>query len=308
MSSQSAFETELCIAGPIREPKQMLAEQEYGGHLSIHDDATAEKLGFAAGPIEGPTHFSQFVPLLTEIWGVEFLERGCLSAHYQNVCVEGDRVRAFAARPEGDARCVRIWAEKADGTPVLTGTATMGPEHPSSELDERMGRLRPPGDLLILADLEVGMKGPEAEDAKMDFDQNMGALYPFSLNQKLQKITEPSPFYTAKEATSSPWKRPIIPWEMVSVLAQYSHRAGFPVKGPAVGLFADQEIKMIAGPLFVGHPYRLEREIVAISESRRTESYWERTQIHDGETGALVAQMLLNHATLKESYAGYQKA
>ena len=142
----------------------------------------------------------------------------------------------------------------------------------------------------------------------MDFDQNMGALYPFNLNQKLEKITEPSPFYTKEGGADSPWKRPIIPWEMVSVLAESSSgRARFPVKGPAIGLFADQEIKMIAGPLFVGHPYTLEREIVAISESRRTESYWVRTRIFDGETSELAAEMLLNHATLKESYAGYRE-
>ena len=30
---------------------------------------------------------------------------------------------------------------------------------------------------------------------------------------------------------------------------------------------------MISGPLFVGHAYTLEREIVALSESRRTDSY-----------------------------------
>ena len=34
----------------------------------------------------------------------------------------------------------------------------------------------------------------------------------------------------------------------------------------AIGLFAAQEIKMIKGPLFVDHPYKLEREIIALSE------------------------------------------
>ncbi len=58
------------------------------------------------------------------------------------------------------------------------------------------------------------------------------------------------------------------------------------------------------GPLFVGHPYLLKREIVALSESRRTESYWVRTTIFDGETEDRVGEMLLNHATLKDSYAG----
>lgn len=38
----------------------------------------AEKLGFRAGPIEGPIHFSQLVPLLAHVFGQAFFERGCL--------------------------------------------------------------------------------------------------------------------------------------------------------------------------------------------------------------------------------------
>ncbi len=68
--------TEKILAGDYRSPRQMLADQEYGGHTSIHDDETAERLGFQAGPIEGPTHFSQFVPLLAELWGTAWFESG----------------------------------------------------------------------------------------------------------------------------------------------------------------------------------------------------------------------------------------
>ena len=82
-------------------------------------------------------------------------------------------------------------------------------------------------------------------------------------------------------------------------------RAGFPVKGPAIGLFADQEIRLIKGPLFVGEDYLLRREIVALSESRRTESYWARTRVFDAAGETLLAEMLLNHAILKHSYADY---
>ena len=40
---------------------------------------------------------------------------------------------------------------------------------------------------------------------------------------------------------------------MISVLAEYSNRmAGFPVKGPTIGLFADLEIRYVNGPIFVG--------------------------------------------------------
>ncbi|MEM7217043.1 MAG: hypothetical protein AAF515_01670 [Pseudomonadota bacterium] len=301
------FATELTLSGPLRAPKQMLAEQEYGGHLSIHDDKTAEELGFQAGPIEGPTHFSQFDPLLASIWGDAWFERGCISAHYQNMCVEGDEVRAHCSVPDPGAKRVTLWAEKADGTPVLSGTAALGPDHPETELDRRRAKLRPPERLVILEDLHVGMKGANAETVSMDFDQNMGALYPFSLAQKLTKITEPSPYYDPATAASSPWQRAIIPFEMISVLAEYSSReARWPVKGPAIGLFADLEIRMIDGPLFVGEEYALEREVVTLSESRRTESYWVQSTIRDSE-GATRCIVLLNHATLKDSYEGYPK-
>jgi hypothetical protein len=281
----------------------MLADQEYSGHTSIHDDSMAEKLGFTAGPIEGPTHFSQFVPLLADVWGQDWFERGCFSAHFQNMVVEGESVRAFIERPQPGSNRVRAWAEKADGTPVLEASASLGPDHGDSLLDQRMARLREPEKLVILSDLHVGMKGAVDEPVRMDPDQNMGSLYPFSLSHKLEKITEPSAWY---RDASSPWGRPVIPLEMISVLAEYtSKNAAFPVKQPVVGLFADQEIRMVDGPLFVGEDYLIRREIVALSESKRTESYWVRSRIYDASGETLKAEMLLNHATLKHSYPHY---
>ena len=302
-----SFDTPLALSGPLRQPRQMLADQEYGGHASIHDDAMAEKLGFRAGPIEGPTHFSLFPPLLQKLWGQAWYERGCVSAHYMNMVVEGESVRAFVELPAEGATRTRAWAEKADGTPVLEASASLGPDHGQTLLEGRLAALRPHGPLRILEDLEVGMPGRVDERVRMDPDQNMGKLYPFSLNDKLARITETSPWYS--DAAASPWGRAIIPLEMVSVLAEYSStQAGFPVKGPAVGLFADQEIRMIDGPLFVGEDYLIRREIAALSDSRRTESYWVRTRIFDATGTVQKAEMLLNHASLKDSYAGYQTA
>lgn len=299
-----SFDTPLYLCGPLREPKQMLADQQYSGHTSIHDDDMAEKLGFRAGPIEGPTHFSQFTPLLAEIWGQVWFERGCFSAHFQNMVVEGEQVRAFVERPAPGATRVRCWAEKADGTPVLEASASLGPDDGPTLLDERMARLRPPERLVILADLQVGMQGAEEERVRMDADQHMGDLYPFSLAQKLERITENSPWYSRAE--ESPWGRAIIPLEMVSVLAGYtSKQAAFPVRQPVIGLFADQEIRMVDGPLYVGEDYLIKREVVALSESKRTESYWVRSRIYSADGSQLKAEMLLNHATLKHSYADY---
>lgn len=302
----SAFHAATAICGEYRKPLQMLADQTYDGHLSIHDDAMAEQLGFRAGPIEGPTHFSQFAPLLDRLFGSAFFERGCLSTHFQNMVVEGEEVRAFATDPVDGVST--IWAEKRDGTPVLTGTASLGPDHGETEISRRIARLRRPDQLVILADLKVGQKGGVVETVRMDFDQHMGNSYPFSLAQKLAKITEACDWY--EPGATTPWGGPVIPFEMVSVLLQYtSGKAGFAGRGPAVGLFAGQEIRMIKGPLLVGHDYEVEREIIALSESARTESCWVRSSVFDpAQVGRpLVAQMILNSATMKNSYARYEE-
>ena len=49
-----------------------------------------------------------------------------------------------------------------------------------------------------------------------------------------------------------------------------------------------------------------EREVVALSGSRRTESMWVRTTVF-GAGEAPVATMLLNLASIKDSYANYER-
>jgi hypothetical protein len=139
---------------------------------------------------------------------------------------------------------------------------------------------------------------------RMDAAQHMGSLYPFSLADKLKVITEPSPRYLSGEG--SPFKRAIIPVEMISVLCGYMKDSEpFPVRGPVVGLFADQEIRLINGPLFVGEPYEIDREVVFLSGSKRTESMWVKTRVFAPGGSEVLATMLLNSASLKDSYANY---
>lgn len=54
--------TPIELVGPLRLPAQLLHDQSYDGHKSVHDGDAAAKLGLAGAPIEGPTHFSQFEP------------------------------------------------------------------------------------------------------------------------------------------------------------------------------------------------------------------------------------------------------
>ncbi len=292
------------LSGPLRGPRQMLAAQEYDGHTSIHDEATAQKLGFKSATIEGPTHFSQFAPLGFALWGERWISQGCISAHYRSPVFEGEEVKAFLRRPAGNGVQAEIWMLRANGDEILRGTASVGPHFPPSALDERLRGLAPLADPVILADVKIGMRSSRTP-VRMDLQQHMGALYPFSLAQKLTRITEPSTFYSGADHA---WGRALVPMEMISVLMQYSARDNaFKTRGPAVGLFADQEIRLLDGPVLVGEPYEVEREIVALSGSRRTESMWVRSTLFAPGEERKIAQMLLNLATMKETYAPYAK-
>jgi hypothetical protein len=265
------------LTGPWRSPRQMLAEQVYDDHVSIHDDATAKRLGFRGGAIEGPTHFSQYAPLGWRLWGEAWFETGCLSAHYRTPAFEGEEVQAIMSRPPAVARETDVLMVKRDGAEVLQGTASIAGARGPTALERRLAQGLPPlQDPVILADVRIGMKTGR-QRVRMDFDRTMGALYPFSLRRKLAVITEPSWLYDPGTARESRWGRAVVPFEMLSVLFQYSSRDdGFPMRRPAVGLFADQEIRLVEGPLFAAEDYELEREVVAMSASRRTESLWVR--------------------------------
>jgi hypothetical protein len=300
-----SFDTEISVDGevlhgPLRRPAQMLADQSYGGHTSVHDDETAERLGLAGAPIEGPTHFSQIDPLAAYRWGQRWFEDGCVSSHFLNMVIEGEAVRA--SMEPASPTSGRVRAEKSDGTPVLEGTATIGVHEPT-ELDDRRRRaLADPGVLHIIDQLEIGMTSPSPGPVTMGFDDHNGDLYPFTLAQKLDRITETSSWYM--DGGASPWGRPILPTEMVSVLA-HKGSAHFPVRGPAVGLFVDLEVRYVDGPVFVGRPYDVTHTIVGIAQSRRVESYWTESTIIDADTGLHAATVLLHQGVFKASFAGH---
>ena len=95
------------INGDFLSPIQLLNNQKYDGHKSLHDEEMADSLGFSGAPIEGCTHLSQFVPLLEEIFKDEWFVSGCISVHYKNMVFEGERVKAFARLP-GESKITDI--------------------------------------------------------------------------------------------------------------------------------------------------------------------------------------------------------
>ncbi len=302
--SDAHFATEITLVGPLRSPAQMLQDQDVGGHASVHDADTAASVGLAGAPIEAPTHFSQIDPLAAARWGRAWFERGCVSCHFRTMVVEGEQVQA-SLTTTGPASG-RVEAHKADGTPVLVGTASVGPDHPESELGARLAKLGDPGELFVVDQLVVGMRSPQPRVASVTHADGNGPGYPFSLAEKLERITEPHPWYTPDGGARSPWGRAVLPMEMVSVLSAKAGTA-WPVRGPALGLFLDLEIRLVEGPVFAGQTYAVESEIAGLGQSRRTESYWTCTTLTDTDTGRVAAVVLLHSGVFKESYAGYPK-
>src|SRR5439155_26614607 len=145
---------------------------------------------------------------------------------------EGEEVQANIENPRLCQSICAIGMTKRAGTEILRGTASVGGNGSDTALSRRLGELKPLADPVILADLKVGMKTGR-QTVKMDFDQNMGDLYPVSLAEKLKVITEPSAYYSQEH---NPWGRAIIRMEMLSVLVQYcAPEARLPIHGPAVG-------------------------------------------------------------------------
>src|SRR6202042_1570603 len=107
------------ITGPVREPRNRAA------HVtgSIHDDATASKLGFRGGTVAGSVHLDQFPPLLVEAFGPAWFETGRLPLSSRPPPPDGEPVQAFVERPPpgaADAQ-VRAWMTTPDGTLVADG-------------------------------------------------------------------------------------------------------------------------------------------------------------------------------------------
>ncbi|MQA00538.1 MAG: hypothetical protein GEU80_14610 [Dehalococcoidia bacterium] len=60
------------MRGPLKAPANLAADAAG----SIHDDKTAQKLGFRGGTVAGSVHMQQFPPVLVRAFGPEWFETG----------------------------------------------------------------------------------------------------------------------------------------------------------------------------------------------------------------------------------------
>lgn len=279
------------IVGPLRRSRNN-ARNEAG---SIHDDATASKLGFRGGTVAGSIHMELFPPLLLEAFGPRWFERGTLSMYFLNATTDAEPVRAFLGEPPPGATDaqVEVWVEREDGLRVAEGTASAGdPGVPTALLARPLDRYDGAG-LRILADVRPGET----------FEEVGVILSPGAQAARMDVITEPLAWYQG----DSPWGGPVAtPAAMVQMLYAQSVATMRGRLGPAVGLFGAIELRNINGPVLVDHPYRVNGHVVALGQSPKTEAMWFETQMDD-QDGKRIAEMRMLLRWMKASSPKYDE-
>jgi hypothetical protein len=279
------------LAGPVRRPRNLAA----GVVGSIHDDATATALGFRGGTVAGSIHMDQFPPLALRAFGSGWFEDGSLSLYFRHATTDGEPVRAFMEQPprQHDVQ-IRAWATTSDDVVVAEGTAGRGHAAETSALHSRDMRPVDPAELRILSGLKPGAElgdvtlKPDGERQRRRIDQH--------------GMTEPLDWYTGP----SPWGGPIAaPSAVVDLLYARLLDDAKASMGEHVGLFGAIEIRFRSGPVLLDNRYRITGEVVALSQTPKTEVMWFDSRAHDA-SGQLVAEMRMMLRQLKQSSALYR--
>jgi hypothetical protein len=248
--------------------------------------------------VAGSVHMDQFPPLLLEAFGPSWFETGTLSLYFKFATTDGEPVQAFVERPapgSTDAQ-VRAWMTSPDGTLIAEGTASVGHPAEPTALFSRDMRPTDTSQLRILSALRPG--------------DSLGDLHT-SVNGASQRtiiseggITEPLDWYTGP----SPWGGPIAsPSRVVSLLYRDLLAKPKQEMGPHVGLFGAIEIRFFSGPVLVDQAYRVTGEVVALTDSPKTEGLWYDSHATD-DAGRPVADMRMYHRQLKASSPKYRDA
>ena len=279
------------LAGPVRRPRNLAA----GVAGSIHDDATATALGFRGGTVAGSIHMDQFPPLALSAFGSGWFEDGSLSLYFRHATTDGEPVRAFIERPahQGDVQ-TRAWATTSDDVVVAEGTAGRGQPAETSALRSRDMRPVDPAQLRILADFKPGAVLGDVT-VRLDGERQRRRI-------EHQGMTEPLDWYTGP----SPWGGAIAaPSAVVDLLYARLLDGAKASMGDHVGLFGAIEIRFWSGPVLLDNLYRVTGEVVAVSQTPKTEVMWFDSRAFDA-SGTRVADMRMMLRQLKQSSPRYQ--
>jgi hypothetical protein len=245
----SATDTARIWTGAFRKPRNSAAQVKG----SIHDDATAAKLGFRGGTVAGSIHMDQFVPGLLKLYGDAWFETGGMSLYFTKATTDAEPVRATV---EGGAERARLIMHDLPGDRICEGTGSLGPD-PGSELARRIEAQAPakPGALRILKDIAVGERHRDIA-VRVEDEQ---------LLKSLETLTEPLAAY--RDGLVLP------PSHLIRLTHQVrKHAVG--KAGSSVGLFGALETQQLAGPLRAGVDYVARTKMLRLTESPKTENAW----------------------------------
>lgn len=259
--------------GGWRAPKNLWK----GMTTSIHNDATAQKVGMRGGTIPGTIHLSLFAPLMLEMFGKRWFEKGSLSLFYTFATTDLEEVRAVVKMPPVDAKDIQTEArvEMRDGKVVATGTVAVGEPKELSYIQALDLKNNNPEDLRILAGNKVG---DELRPRHIIITQE-------DVDKGLPAITDHLDYYKGK----SPWGNSIVsPTAIYNIMALGSYSLDAE-RTQAVPFYGATEIRNVNGPVLVGVPYEANGKIVCVGISKRTEYFWHDTFIKEKESGKLIA-------------------
>ncbi len=272
------------LASEWRRPTNTSAN-EAGG---IHDDKTAQKLGFAGGTVAGSLHMEQFPPLLVAHFGEDWWRHGGMSLYFKQATFDGDPVRCFFDA-ESDIRG-KIWMENEAGDLIMSGTASLG-DDPNSEIRQRLSVVRPANDLRMLQDV-VPNKVFDNLSARIDHS---------GIDERLKVITEPLALYENNAADNAKWGGRVLPAApLVHIFRGVEHHLA-PIRGAYVGLYGAIELQYLNGPVVSDKDYKLQGHALAVSESPKTEVLWYEGTISDPDTNKPVARMIKMDRLMKNA-------
>ena len=274
-------ETELSLAdGVLSTPyRNVINPNAAAGAGSIHDQATATKLGFRGGTVAGSNHMDLFPPLALAAFGQRWFETGSLSLFFRNATIDREPVRASIRQPAPGATDVQVegWLDRDDGMRVGEGSLAVGDPGEVPALQRIPLEDIDPNGCRILRDMKVGEEIPSGG---VIFSETQHA-------DRMAVITEKLSWY----GPESPWGGTVLsPAEMVGLLYAGPVATLRKQIKDAVGLFGAIELRNINGPALLETPYQVSGRVIAVGQSPKTEFFWFETGADD-QDGKRVCEM-----------------
>jgi len=250
---------------------------------SIHDNATAQKIGMRGGTVAGTVHLDLFAPLIQQIFGKTWFEHGTLSMFYTFAAVDKEIVRAVVQKPPKGARDTQVECrvELQNGLKVSErGTISIGNPKERPYVQTLELKNAPKDQLRILKGLNIGDElGPKDVVAKSD-----------NIKARLANAEDTIDWYTG-----SPWLEPVVPLSHLFGLFHIFDNSQF----KAVPFFGATEFQIMNGPVLANTLYSAKNKVICVGIGDRTEFFWLDGWLYEKGTSKVVATMRHLHRYMK---------